>query len=131
MKFFKPQIQLVKRSNINDDDDFFIHAVTICDQTNYRPSHISFSGQANGSNLFVVDMFLTKDEMIPCNNYFTPVAHSAALGKISFENGEGQIQVNILFNGVIGTTTVSTTEADDEARPMSRQGQACPIFAFK
>lgn len=136
MKFFHPQIQLVRELILDAPDVFFLHIVTFCPRTCFRANgHSTDAGQlANG--LYKVSINLIQDTALPDFDYITPVVHTIALGSIAFPSGEGEIEVTVLGTVIEdsaaserstdpktktktgGAGTVSTISADKKTRPI-------------
>ncbi|MEO6037322.1 MAG: hypothetical protein ABIQ93_02845 [Saprospiraceae bacterium] len=136
MKFFKPQVQLARQHQMDAADTYLLHIVTFCPRTCYRADGHSVDTDELANGLYKVTINLLQDTTLPDMEYITPVVHTLDLGAISFPNGDGWIQVNVLGAVVENTTrntrdttptttktggsgTVSTTDADDKARPIS------------
>lgn len=135
MKFFKPQVQLVREKSLDPPDAYSMHIVTFCDKTNYRADGYSVDDSELSTGLYRVTVNLVQDSNLPEFNYITPVVHTMDLGFIDFPDEEGWFEVQVL-GAVIepssanradppttttktgGTGTVSTSDADDKSRPI-------------
>ena len=143
MKFFQPQVQSIRRTNWEEKDDFFLHAVTICDRTNFKSNGFEpLSDKLDENGVFQVNLVIIQDPTLPDHAYFTPVTHTIPLGKIPFEGNDGEVQVNMFVIELEASregaekpkesTTVSTTGADEEDRPLPPdEDDSCPVFPFK
>lgn len=136
MKFFHPQIQLVREKILDAPDAFYLHIVTFCPRTCFRANGHSTNTEKLANGLYKVSINLVQDITLPDFPYITPVVHTLALGSIAFPGGEGEIEVTVLGTvieestaGTRGTDpktktktggpgTVSTTVYDEIARPI-------------
>lgn len=138
MKFFKPQIQLVREPVLDRPDAYSMHVVTFCNRTNYRADGFSVNDSDLNDGLYRVTVNLIQDPSLPDFQYITPVVHTFNLGSIAFPGGEGWFEVQVT-GAVIeatptaanrdgnppttttktgGTGTVSTSDADGLTRPV-------------
>lgn len=135
MKFYKPQVQLVRRSIMDEPDQYFLHAVTFCPRTSFRADGHAPVAEAIAENgVLPVDLYIQQDAALPDFEYITPVVHTVELGSLPFEEEDGVIAVNVFVkkNDQVlertapptdpddpdATSTVSPTEADEDDRPM-------------
>ena len=130
MKLYKPQVQIVRRTNIGAPNEYFLHAVTFCDKSNYRAAGFELNTSLVEEGLLTVGLKIFQDVSIPEFNYLTPVVHTIELGPLAFPDDDGIITAEaILSNGIRNinaatetddknTSTVSSTEADEAGRPI-------------
>lgn len=141
MQLFQPQVQLVKRSYMDEDPDYFLHAVTICNRTNYRADgNDPLPTELNAAGEFEVSLNIAQEIDLPDHGLFTPVMHSINLGKLPFGMEDGMIRINVYASKLEGTrdssgkpdgtNTVSSTTVEEEDRPMG-DAATCPVFVFK
>lgn len=139
MKFFQPQVQLVRESVFDAPDAFYLHVVTFCPRSCFRADGYTPDASELANGLYKVTINLRQDPALPDFAYITPVVHTLALGSLDFPGGEGEIEIQVL--GAVmetaatggtrgdtnppttttktgGTGTVSTTNADDKSRPI-------------
>lgn len=131
MKLLEPQVTLIRQSNLDTPDDFFLHAVTFCPQTNFRANgHAPIPRELDETGVWNIGVHILKDETAPDFHCLTPVTHTIELG--SFPGAkEGVIQINLFIDRtlhprgletkekkVVAKTIVSTTDADEDGRPI-------------
>lgn len=124
MKLYKPQVQLVRRTRIDEPDEYFLHAVTFCGRTSYRAGgHSPIPATVNADGLLAVELSIVQDPALPDFEYLTPVVHTIALGS-PVAQGEELIVAVSLADGTSAratsnpTTTVSSMDADEDSRPI-------------
>ena len=103
MMFFKPYLRLIRRSNVGQNDSFFLNVTTFCDQV-------------------IVYLNIVQDEQWPVNPGIYPINHYIDLGQLEMDEG-GSIQVNLYKEDNNGdqptaTATVRAVDSEDEARPI-------------
>lgn len=134
MKFYKPQVQLVRKTILNQIPEYSIHAVTFCHRANFVADGFSTNDDELAEGKYKVTLNVQQDPNLPDFTYITPVVHVVSLGPIDFGGQEGVIEVQVeggslpdhaippgggRSNGGSGTkSTVSTTDADTDTRPM-------------
>lgn len=123
MKLLKPQVQLVKKTHIDQEDEFSLHAITYLPKTNYKADGYEVANQLDGDGILPIALYISKDESIPEFNYLTPVAHTFDIGTLPFADGEGIVRVDLVVNGArttggSGGTHTSTADSDDDDRPI-------------
>lgn len=138
MKFFQPQIQLVRETHFDEPDGYYLHVVTFCPRTSFCPDGFSTDDAALSEGVYRVIVKIQQDPALPDFEFITPVVHTISLGNIAFPNAEGWIDVQV--QGAVfqepavaargetkppattvktgGTGTVSTTNAQDIVRPI-------------
>ncbi|MCB9291565.1 MAG: hypothetical protein H6559_00300 [Lewinellaceae bacterium] len=130
MKLYTPQVQLFRETVLDGPDEYYLHAVTFCGQTNLREGGYSLhSEDGNEKNALKIELFIREDPELPRMNSLTPVAHTISLGALPFE-GEGRIEAQVVLqtagdtrdvDGKVtpkGANTTSTTAADEVDRPI-------------
>lgn len=139
MKFFKPQVQLIRRTIMDEAPAYLIHVVTFCDRTNYQADgYEALANNLNAEGEYEVHLNIIQKEDLPDLSYITPVTHSINLGQLPFGSGNGTITIKAFVSELIasrgdnekGKTKVETTDPDEEDRPMGEVLE-CPIFKFK
>lgn len=124
MKLYQPQVQLVKRTHMDAPDEYWLHAVTYCDKTYYRPAgHSPLPKTADDDGVFRIELRIAQDMELPEFYLLTPLAHTIYLGSLPFDGGDGLVEVSlkVLVRGdekPAGTVTVSTSSADKESKPI-------------
>jgi len=134
MKFFKPQLQLAKVSEIQDGpgfkDHYYLHVVTFCDQANYRTSdedtEIDDSALAS-RNIIQVKLYIYPDQKLPDFKYLTPLVHTIDLGTPGEKAKEFNLKVDVFkelptrgpgAGGSSGSSQTSSSDADEIDRPL-------------
>ncbi|MCA0237187.1 MAG: hypothetical protein LCH81_12460 [Bacteroidetes bacterium] len=145
MKFFHPQIQLVRELVLDSPSIYYLHIVTFCPRTcfvadGYETPGFGPDNETLAEGLYQVIIHLREDSELPDFDYITPIVHTINLGGIVFPDDEGFIEVQV--KGVVtepdnsaarttkppktttktgGKGTVSTTIAEDKSRPMDTE----------
>lgn len=134
MKFYKPQVQLVRKRIKNQADEYFLHAVTFCEQTNIRANGYEIPlPTLNKDGNYEVNLLAVEDADLSNFNYLTPIVHTIDLGILPFGDENGEVVVTLFIeekgDGRIisrgdkkrraGTAGVATTSADPDSRPIS------------
>lgn len=136
MKLFKPQLQLAKESEMQDDgsfrDHYYLHVVTFTDKTNYRAEDYQIDDHNLASKGVInVRLYINADMEIADLNYLTPVVHTLDLGTPIEKGAEFIIQVDV-FKGLptrdgsgggssSGSSQTSSGGADDTDRPIENE----------
>ncbi|MCB0572548.1 MAG: hypothetical protein KDC66_22425 [Phaeodactylibacter sp.] len=128
MKLYKPQVQLVRRTNVDEPDDYFLHAVTFCGRTSYRADgHNTIPESIDENGVLAVELFLAQDAELPDYDYLTPIVHTIALGRPAAAGEAFVVEVSLTDGGGNrastdegNTTTVSSMDADEDSRPIGR-----------
>lgn len=138
MKFFQPQLHLVRDRQLDQPDIYYLHVVTFCPRSSFRANGYSVSdAQLQQEGVLSVTLQLKQDPGLPDFDSVTPVVHTIDLGAVPFPGAEGWVDVEVLGT-VLETTgegepgaekvskpktggkgTVSTTHASEKARPGS------------
>lgn len=134
MKFYKPQVELIKIVDPTLPTEYVLHSVIFCRFTNFKANGYEIDlSDLQAESLVTVTLKLDQDENAPNLEYITPVVHTLNLGAINFPEGEGWIEIDVV-GAVIeeegrgetpvkkstkpGTkATVSTVDADTKTRP--------------
>jgi len=122
MKLLKPQVQLVRKTHIDQEDEFSLHVITFLPKTNYKADGYDVADQLDSDGILPISLYISKDESIPEFNYLTPVVHTFEIGALPFSDGDGMIRVDLVVTGArttgsSGGTHSSTADADDDGRP--------------
>lgn len=122
MKLLKPQVQLVRKTHIDQEDEFSLHAITYLPKTNYKADGYEIASQLDSDGVLPIALYISKDESIPELHYLTPIVHTLNMGVLPFSDGEGMIKVNLVVNGIrsgegAGTTHTTTADSDEEEKP--------------
>ncbi len=137
MKFFHPQVQLAREIVFDEPDAYYLHIVTFCPRSNFRADGHEVDDSELANARYRVRIKLRQDPALPDFEYITPVVHTLALGSIDFPGGEGEIEVSVVGNVLIGasamsrsaepvptttktggTSTVGTTGSDGKTKPI-------------
>ncbi|MFM9950628.1 MAG: hypothetical protein ACKV1O_22005 [Saprospiraceae bacterium] len=121
MQLFKPHAQLIKITDANNPDQYYLHVITNTDLTNYEGDGFSI-GTLDQNGILPVTVKLTINQSIAGFEYITPVVHTIDLGYIAFPNGTGSVEVT-LQNTAGGSgngkkNIVRTVDADEDSRPV-------------
>ena len=133
MKLFQPQVQLVRQNNVGEPDSYFIHAVTFCDRTCYQASgHAPLPISLDADGNFVLELYITENVTESLDfELLTPVVHTISLGQVPFENGDGNVVVEMVIfpteddrnNNTNGNKTgigiINSTGAMEDGRPIA------------
>jgi hypothetical protein len=127
MKFYHPQVQLVRERILDEPDQFVLHAVTFCPKTNLKANGHALQA---GDNAVDVSLFITEDPDLPDFDFITPVVHTIRLGSFSSGRSEGEFRVSVVVQksaisrGMMAEdkpkaqTTVSSTSAAEDDKPV-------------
>lgn len=137
MKFFNPQLQLVRERRINEPDAYFLHVVTFCPRTSYRADGVELVGfgpnnETQEEGVFKVKVKIKQDAALLDFEYITPVIHTFSIGSVAFLEGEGWFEVQVVGtqlqkSGTVtrdgdpktgGVGAVGSATADDKSRPI-------------
>lgn len=130
MKLFKPQVQIARRTIVGAPNEYFLHAVTFCNKSNYRAAGFQLDTHlVEDEGILTVSLNIAQDISIPEFNYLTPVVHTIDLGPLAFPDDDGIITVeSVMRTGTRSAdtaeeekknkSTVSATEADEAGRPV-------------
>lgn len=128
MKLFSPQLQLYRTQEVGQPDDYFVHVITFCPQTNYRADGHLIDASRLSENLLQVTIKVRQDNTLPDLDCLTPVTHTLALGAIAFPGGEGWVRIKVEGTTLDarpgdppksgGVKTVSSVDADNKSRPL-------------
>lgn len=122
MKLLKPQVQLVRKTHIDQEDEFSLHAITYLPKTNYKADGYDIANQLDSDGVLPIALYISKDESIPEFHYLTPVVHTFEIGVLPFSDGGGLIRVDLIVNGErttgnVGGTHSSTADSDEDDKP--------------
>ena len=135
MKLFKPQLQLAKESELQNDgnfrDHYYLHVVIYADKTNYRTSdedtEIDFV-KLDEEGLIQVRLYLFQDVNIVDmgSGYISPLVYSIDLGTPVEKGIDFIIQVDVFKElptrdgdgGSSGSSQTGSSGADETDRPI-------------
>lgn len=132
MKLFKPQLQLAKESEMQDDgsfrDHYYLHVVTFTDKSNYREADYDINpGQLQSKGIIDIKLYIRQDNDIVDLNYLTPVVHTLDLGTPVEKGEEFMIKVDVVkggpsrdpgSGGSAGSGQTGSSDADEDGRPI-------------
>lgn len=96
MKLFKPQVQLVRKKSKKKADKYFLHVITVFNNTSYRAvGHEPFAKKLNKKGAFEVRLLVKQDKNVPRFEYLTPVVHTLELGALPFVDESGKVAVTV------------------------------------
>ncbi len=122
MKFFEPQVSIIKHTHLDAPNEYFVHAVTFCNNTQfYADSYAIESRQSNSNSLLLLSLFINRKTDIPELNCVTPIAHTISLG-----NYDGAIEIKVVnkdkskndSGGMVNKSAVSTSDATEIDKPI-------------
>jgi len=128
MNFFRPSVQLIRRTVLDGPNLYFLKTITNCDQFNYLVDPNSSTSETVDENgNFIVDINIIQDNELPSNQTILPIAHHINIGALP--DSEVIITVNLTVENTQniesgkekrGEVTVSTVAAEEESRPIDR-----------
>ena len=137
MKYFHPILHLLCRIHLDEPREYCLQAVTFCDRTQHRAQgHFELPHTLDENGFWCIDLKIGRDIELPDFESITPVVHTIELGPSPSESDDFDIKVNvILLNGSgretnkkkpkpAGSSVVKSTDADEDSRPLNKQGEA-------
>ena len=79
MKLNQPQLTLAKTINMDAADDYWLHAVTFCGQTNYRADGFTVIDDNLDNGLLTIELYMVKDKELAELHFLTPMVHTLSL----------------------------------------------------
>ena len=125
MRHYTPQVQLIKRTNMDVADEYWLHAVTFCDKTYYcSAGNAPLPDQVDDDGIYHVELKIAQDMELPDFQMITPVVHTINLGNLPFEEEHGLLKVSLSVDvrgdtQPAGSVTVSSTSATKDDRPFN------------
>lgn len=126
MELYTPYVHLARRRNLGDPDKFFLHVVTYCPLINYRfDGYYPLPDKTDEDGVFNIGLKIKQDKDLPNCPGLNPIVHT--LGWIQLPFKKGVIKVNVFIDELAqsksidstkATSTVSTTDADEDSRPI-------------
>ena len=126
MKLFKPQVQLFHKNILDEPNEYYLHAVTFCSRTNYRANGNNYVAEKVDENgVLQVELSIVQDPELLDFTSLTPVTHTIKLGKISPNDEEVLVNVQVLVDDLIKSrdgnsgsgSTVSSNDSEEDERP--------------
>ena len=121
MKLFQAQVQLAKQADMDLHPEYWLHAVTFCDQSHFvAAGHGPLPNAINEHGEIEIDLFITRDIEMPDLNFLTPVVHTIYLGRIE---GEFLLIANVKEitrgnDNPGGNSSVSSGSANEKEKPI-------------
>lgn len=95
MNFFIPSGSLFKRTHIDVPDQYFLHAVTFCNNTHYVADGFKIDdSKAKNKRVISIELNIREDKNAPSISTVKPVSHTIALGPLPFGDN-GTIELNL------------------------------------
>lgn len=122
MTFFTPFINLSKQTHLDAPNQYFLHVLTFCDNSNYiADGYFVDDSQSKADNSLLVKLVISQSNKIPSLNCVKPVTHTIKLGDLPLDD-EGKIEVAITMNGNApnsrSRTKVSKSDATEIDKPI-------------
>ena len=119
IKLFKPQVHLVKRRIDEQSTQYFLHAVTYFDQTNFKTDGFDpISNIPDENGIFNVRLKVLQDSQEEGFNYYKPLVHTLDLGVLPFDENNSKLQVDVFAGAsLVGKSIVDAIDAEEDGKP--------------